>query len=108
MNDLCAECKGKCCMGIIDVYPTDKIYYDNTLVWKDPNGKYDRIMRTNENHRCIANADGKCTIYEKRPAVCREFQVGSSCCNNIRLGYLNSHSCKVCVVSEALRKAGIK
>lgn len=108
MDSKCDECKGKCCQGIIDVYSTDEIFYDDSLVWEDPDRKYDRIMRTDDHQRCIANVDGKCTIYEKRPAVCRAFEVGSRCCNNIQAGYLNSHTCKICVVSEALQKAGIK
>jgi Fe-S-cluster containining protein len=91
-------------MGTIDVYSTDEVFYDDTLVWDDPDKKYDRTMQVVDGH-CIALKDGKCSIYEKRPAVCRAFQVGSSCCENIRLGYLNSHTCGFCKVSDALQKA---
>lgn len=91
-------------MGTIDVYNTDEIFYDDTLVCQDPDEKYDRLMRV-VNGYCIALKDGKCTIYEKRPAVCRAFAVGNSCCENIRKGFLNSHSCKFCQVSEAMKKA---
>lgn len=93
-------------MGTIDVYSTDDIFYDDTLTWEDPDKRYDRTMQMLNGH-CIALKDGKCSIYEKRPVVCREFQVGSSCCENIRKGYLNSHTCAVCQVSDALRKDGI-
>jgi Fe-S-cluster containining protein len=93
-------------MGIIDVYPTDEVYSDDTLTRPFKTEHFDRIMKTVE-MRCVANVDGKCTIYEKRPAICRAFQVGSSCCENIRHGYLNSHTCEFCVVSDALKKSGV-
>jgi len=104
MDSRCIECRGKCCMGIIDVYSSDEVFYDDTLVWDDPNDKYDRTMQIVDGH-CIALVDGKCSIYEKRPAVCRAFQLGSPCCENIRLGYLNSNTCAFCKVSEALQEA---
>jgi Fe-S-cluster containining protein len=102
MNDICEQCGGKCCQGIIDVYSNDEIFYDDSLVWEMEGVDYDRVMRTDENQRCIALKNGKCSIYEKRPLVCRSFQVGCKCCDNFRMGYLNSHSCKICVVSEKL------
>ena len=93
-------------MGTIDVYSTDEIFYEDTLVWEshDPDNHYDRIMQIVDGH-CIALKGGKCSIYEKRPTVCRAFQVGCSCCENIRLGYLNSHSCGFCKVSDVLQQA---
>lgn len=108
MDSRCIECKGKCCMGIIDVYSNDEIFYDDALVWGNPdtNDHYDRVMRI-VNGYCIALKNGKCSIYKKRPTVCREFQVGSSCCENIRSGHLNSHTCKFCIVSDAIKKAGL-
>lgn len=104
MDSDCDKCKGKCCVGIIDVYHTDEIFYDNTLVTEDKDMRYDRVMRTNDKMECIALKDGKCTIYEKRPQVCREFKVGNSCCLNFQAGTLNAHSCRICYVSEAMKK----
>jgi Fe-S-cluster containining protein len=93
-------------MGTIDVYKTDAVFGDKSLTWEshDPERGYDAIMQIVEGH-CIALKDGKCSIYEKRPAVCRAFQVGCSCCENIRLGYLNAHTCGFCKVSDALQQA---
>lgn len=110
MNNICRQCGGKCCQGIIDVYSTDDIFYDDTLVCEDDEdiGGYDRIMQTDKNQKCIALKNGKCSIYDKRPQVCRMFEVGSSCCENFRNGSLNAHKCGFCVVSDALQKAGIK
>ena len=106
LDSRCIECRGKCCMGTIDVYKTDEVFGDKSLTWEshDPEGRYDAIMQIVDMH-CIALKDGKCSIYEKRPAVCRAFQVGCSCCDNIRLGYLNSHTCGFCKVSDALQQA---
>lgn len=97
----CVECGGICCQGIIDVYHVDEIFYDDALTEEDPNKKYDRVMKMVDG-RCIALKNGRCTIYLKRPTVCRDFQVGSSCCENYRRGYLNSHSCQICPLSEKL------
>lgn len=123
MNSKCDDCKGKCCIGTVDVYKCDVIYNDETLVQENPSRftgssvttytgacietpKFDRIMKLVDGH-CIALIAGKCSIYDKRPAVCHAFQVDSQCCENIRNGYLNSHTCKFCIVSDALQKAGI-
>jgi Fe-S-cluster containining protein len=94
---------GKCCMGIIDIYSTDEIFYDDTLVCEDPDMRYDRVMQTTENLQCIALKDGKCSIYEKRPAVCRAFEVGCSCCEDFRAGRLNAHLHCFCSISERVK-----
>ena len=105
MNNDCERCGGKCCIGTIDVYSTDEIFYDEALVREDPDMKYDRVMRTNDNLVCIALKDGKCNIYDKRPQVCRQFEVGCQCCLDFQSGHLNGHKCKLCYISETLEKA---
>ena len=35
------------------------------------------ILRLQENGDCYALIDGRCTIYDKRPVVCRTFDCGS-------------------------------
>lgn len=104
MNDDCEKCGGKCCVGIIDVYSQDEIYYDESLVCEDPSFQFDRMMQT-VNMQCIALKDGKCSIYEKRPQVCREFKVGNPCCLNFQNGTLNAYQCNLCHVSDAMNKA---
>ena len=105
MDSNCDKCKGRCCVGIIDVYCADEIFYDDTLVTEDKDMRYDKVMRTNDKIECIALKDGKCNIYGKRPYVCREFKVGNSCCLNFQAGTLNTHPCRICHVSEAIEKA---
>lgn len=108
MNKMCQKCGGKCCQGIIDVYSIDDIFYDDTLVCEYEGMDYDRVMRMDENQRCIALKNGKCSIYDKRPEVCRAFEVGNPCCVNIYTGKINSHQCGFCTISDALKKAKIK
>lgn len=105
MNNICAACGGKCCQGIIDVYYTDEIFSDLSLVQRVENDRFDAIMLTDENQRCIALKDGKCSIYEKRPQICREFKVGCQCCENFRADRLNAHVCNICSVGDAMERA---
>jgi Fe-S-cluster containining protein len=102
MSDLCSECGGKCCVGIIDVYSSDEIFYDETLCCDVEGKDYDREMITNDKNQCIALKNGRCSIYEKRPQVCRLFEVNSSCCEGFRSGRITVHnnnprifSCKI-------------
>jgi Fe-S-cluster containining protein len=107
MNDLCRECGGKCCRGLIEVYSNDEIFYDGNLVCENNfiEDKYDRRMKWGNDVKCIAlTKDGKCGIYEKRPQVCREFEVGCSRCQNFRSGRLNAHNHGFYTMSDALKK----
>ena len=104
MNNICASCGGKCCQGIIEVYSQDEIYYDKTLVWEDPSCQFDRMMQM-VNMQCIALKKGKCSIHDKRPQVCREFEVGCQRCVNYRTGKLNAHLDSICSLGDALAKA---
>ena len=104
MNDICEACGGKCCQGIIEVYSQDEIYYDESLVCEDPICHFDRIIQT-VNMQCIALKDGKCSIYEKRPLVCREYAVGNQRCENIRHGKIHGHGDGFNVIADALNKA---
>lgn len=103
MNNICQECGGKCCQGIIDVYSNDEIFYDNTLVCDLEGMEYDKAMQTDVNHHCVALVNGKCSIYEKRPLVCQQFEVGCSRCENYRTGKLNSHSGNLQSLGEMIK-----
>lgn len=89
MNNQCEQCGGRCCVGLIEVYSVDEIFYDETLVREFPGVEYDRFMKTaGDNMHCIALKNGKCSIYNKRPTVCRQFDVGCSRCEGYRSGKL--------------------
>jgi Fe-S-cluster containining protein len=96
INQDCKECGGKCCVGIIEVFPNDKAYHDLSLS-KEFKGEFqDRVMITDKDNKCIALKDGMCTIYEDRPDICKRFEFGSECCNKFRTDEILSHTCKHC------------
>lgn len=41
-------------------------------------------MRLTADGTCVALVDGRCSIYESRPEVCRTFAVGGVLCNRAR------------------------
>lgn len=80
ITEPCKSCKGKCCMGIIDVEPHDVVFNDSSLT-RNFRGK--RIMILNKRYRCIALEDGICSIHEKKPSICRNVPPYSSYCKAI-------------------------
>ena len=76
MNKACERCRGACCESII-------------LQVNAPNGDVGRWVdyhgtRTKNGIefacQCSKLKDGKCSIYETRPQVCKVFKVGSPEC----------------------------
>ena len=92
----CDICRGKCCVGQIEVFPTDMIYTDDSLTMELKNCDYDRVMITDKDNRCISLSGGRCLIYTKRPSICREFKVGSECCVQFKSGEMTKHVCMPC------------
>ncbi len=96
----CSGCNGKCCVGIIEVYKED-VVYSNPILTQDVDCEfYNRIMRTTRNNKCIAFEDDECTIYEKRPWVCRAFEYDSECCKKFRNEERTKHTCEECHLIE--------
>jgi Fe-S-cluster containining protein len=90
MNKLkltCFLCKGKCCVGNIEVYPED-----STPAHLHKNG----YMLINEQNKCIALIDGLCSIYDNRPDICKRFIVDSPCCNEFYCDLKTEHKCISC------------
>jgi Fe-S-cluster containining protein len=97
MDELCQNCGGKCCVGEIEVLSKDAIFSDDSLTTKvEANGFRDRVIKTDPQNNCIALVGGKCTIYDKRPWVCRKFEVDSVCCSNFITGKNTRHECEIC------------
>jgi Fe-S-cluster containining protein len=86
MNPICKACGGKCCRGITPVVPTDEIYNDDDLVCDSEFPDFKKRMRTDEKSNCGALKDGLCTIYEKRPQFCRDFEVEGWACKLFQIG----------------------
>ena len=95
MNKECENCFGKCCVGIIEVFPEDEIYFDASLS-TSLKGFPTKVMITDSSNRCIAQSNGKCSIYSKRPKICKLFKINSPCCIGFRNGDIKEHECFKC------------
>ena len=93
-GSLCQRCDGQCCrVGfVVQVFPGEKLYGDGRYVHKSiqaPSGKPFHNMKSNgDGYTCIAlDENGKCTVWDKRPQMCRDFEVDSERCKAIRKEY---------------------
>jgi len=76
MNPACELCRGACCEAI--VLPV-KVQDPDIQRWIEYHGQpTDRGIYFE--CKCSKLKDGKCSIYEDRPKVCRVFEVGSAGC----------------------------
>ena len=83
MNPLhpsCAACPALCCRLTAQLVPEDEI--PNALVRVAADGT--RFMAQREDRTCVALQDNRCTIYEKRPQICRSFEIDGKVCNRTR------------------------
>ena len=92
----CKDCNGKCCVGDIEIIPSDSIYKNDNLTISIPNKKHERFMRVSEDNQCICLIDGICSIYDNRPEICRKFTYGSKCCFDFQSGTKTNHFCTDC------------
>ena len=86
---LCDGCRGACCRFVVvtvgDMTPDQRRWaemrgpldfrHEGALFWRLP-VECEHLTMT-----------GKCGIYEKRPAVCREFKMGGELCKAARRYY---------------------
>lgn len=96
----CLECKGKCCVGDIEVYPRELLYNNTDLTIEKPNINYEKYMIVDENNKCICLVNGSCSIYNERPEICRDFQYDSNCCKSFQSGEKTAHTCKKCMFNK--------
>lgn len=90
-GSLCQQCGGTCCkVGFsVHVLPDEPLYTDDRYVRidkADPKDSEFRKMKTKEDQLiCIAlGDDNKCTVWDKRPRECRNFEVDSETCKAVR------------------------
>lgn len=83
----CFLCKGKCCVGLIEVYPEDTVPQ-----YLQKNG----YMIVDQQNKCIALINGYCSIYNNRPDVCKRFLVDSPCCHEFYCDIKTEHKCTYC------------
>jgi len=86
MTEPCLSCEKCCCrVGfIVEIFETDEIFNDESLVWQNKNMRK-TIKSNGDGYTCIAlKENGECNIYHKRPRVCREFEAGGERCVALR------------------------
>lgn len=81
----CAACDAVCCRLTVVVMPTDRV--PRHLVARGDHGL--EVMAQNEEGWCVAidPLRLRCTIYEQRPLICREFEMASGACRAERATY---------------------
>lgn len=75
MNEACKLCRGACCESIKLPLPADP----DVAQWLGLHGRVSSATVALE-CKCRALVDGKCSIYQDRPQVCRDYAPGSPAC----------------------------
>lgn len=81
---ICEGCPAACCRNqIVFVMQNDSVPDELT----QPHGWMSkvRVMRHNPDGSCIALVDDRCSIYDRRPDVCRRFAPGGRACERMRM-----------------------
>jgi Fe-S-cluster containining protein len=76
----CQGC-GACCVGLrVEVRPSiDDVPED--LICVDEEGDTPiLVMQQRDDGSCVALVGGECSIYDRRPQVCRDFEPGGAHC----------------------------
>jgi len=81
----CSACDAVCCRLTVVVFPDDDV--PAHLTARTDGGLL--VMARDEEGWCVA-VDGarmQCSIYDRRPAVCRKFAMGGPYCREVRADY---------------------
>lgn len=83
----CSECDGHCCsrFSAVDITEEEAKFLESKYPGSTNKEKnnWNLEMRLN-NNTCVKLKDGKCSIYEDRPNVCRRFRCIDMYCYNPR------------------------
>jgi len=88
----CKNCKAKCCDGregvvfsqiLLDEFEKTYENFPIVFIFGELNYAKAVILLTNGRDLCPYNIDFKCTIYEKRPSVCRTYPLSPNLDNQI-------------------------
>ena len=81
--DVCEACGSTCCKSYrIEVLSSDDI--DWSMIYTTEDKRY--WMRKKEDRMtCVALIDNRCSIYEKRPQTCRNYEVGEPRCLKLQI-----------------------
>lgn len=85
----CTACDAVCCRMTVMLSPGDRV--PPALVELDDFGI--EVMGKNEEGWCIAldQRHMRCSIYELRPAACRDFEMGAESCRSERKAYATQY-----------------
>lgn len=79
MDPACAVCKGACCETML--LDLRKVMSPDVLRWFELHGEQES-NGTRLNCACSKLKNGKCSIWDDRPQVCKMYEVGSQACRN--------------------------
>lgn len=81
----CSDCDAVCCRLTVLVMPQDDV--PRHLVERNEHGL--EVMARGEDGWCVAVDQNRmcCSIYDRRPGVCRKFAMGSAYCRDERAQY---------------------
>lgn len=79
----CQRCDAVCCRQTVLVMPEDR-GVPRHMIDRTPEGL--EVMAQDEDGWCVAMDPNRmnCSIYDRRPGVCRAFQMGSRDCREVR------------------------
>lgn len=78
VNPACELCRGACCEGLR--FPVTWFQSPDIETWFAYHGVKDSADHIYLSCPCCNLKDGRCSIYDSRPEVCRMFTVGSVAC----------------------------
>ncbi|RXJ99110.1 zinc/iron-chelating domain-containing protein [Arcobacter sp. CECT 8986] len=90
--DSCDGCEAKCCDGrygslfaqiILEDFKEVSEYFPILFIYGELGYLKPVILLTNGNSLCKYNKDFKCTIYENRPSICRNYPLSAHLDNSI-------------------------
>lgn len=100
----CTRCEAVCCRMTVVLMPEDSI--PARLTDRDELGL--EVMARGEEGWCVAlNLDSmRCTIYERRPTICREFAMGAPDCRQERDAWFGTGGADAPLVQDLGLKPG--
>lgn len=74
----CGSCNACCRVNgfVVDLHPEegdDLSTYEWDLVWRSDKKEWSHALKRGEKGECIYLKENRCSIYERRPATCRQF-----------------------------------
>jgi uncharacterized protein len=89
-GDLCSHCEAVCCRLTVVLMPDDRV--PRWFVAEDEHGP-DTMAKAADGWCVALDRDSmRCTIYERRPQICRSFSMGGAYCRDERSQWAQEHT----------------